>query len=262
MTLIQSKENPQLKMLAKLATSVRERRDSGLTLLDGDHLIAAYARSSGTANVLAISETALTRTHQKALFERCPAHVRLVLADRLLSAISPVATASGMVAAIQVPAPGAWPELAETCLLLEDIQDPGNLGSMLRTAAAAGLRHVALSGACASAWAPKTVRAGMGAHFSLDLHENADLVALAGAFSGKIAATEPRAKMTLFSSDLRGPVAWLFGNEGAGLSPELSRCASERLAIPMPGQVESLNVAGAVAVCLFEQVRQKAQQPQ
>ena len=254
---IQSRDNHLLKMLAKLATSVRERRDSGLTLLDGDHLIEAYAKSGGTANVLAISETALTRAHQKALFECCPAQTRLVLADWLLGAISPVATASGMVAAIPVPKPGPWPELAETCLLLEDIQDPGNLGSMLRTAAAAGLRHVALSDGCASAWAPKTLRAGMGAHFRINLHENADLVALASAFPGKVAATGPRSKTTLYASDLRGPVAWLFGNEGAGLSSALSRCAGERLAIPMPGEIESLNVAGAVAVCLFEQVRQK-----
>lgn len=255
---IQSKDNPQLKMLAKLATSVRERRDSGLTLLDGDHLIAAYAESGGTADVIAISETALTRAHQRDLFDRCPARVRLVVADRLLGSISPVATASGMVAAIPVPAPEHWPKPAETCLLLEDIQDPGNLGSMLRTAAAAGLRHVALSGGCASAWAPKTVRAGMGAHFRLHLHEDADLVALASTFCGKVAATEPKAKTTLYTADLRAPVAWLFGNEGAGLSPELSRHASERLAIPMPGRIESLNVAGAVAICLFEQVRQKA----
>jgi len=256
---IQSRDNPQLKMLTKLATSIRERRDSGLTLLDGDHLVEAYADCGGTANVVAISETALARTHQKALFERCPAQARLILADRLLDAVSPVATASGMIAAIPVPESGPWPALAETCLLLEDIQDPGNLGSMLRTAAAAGLRHVALSKGCASAWSPKTIRAGMGAHFRLHLHENANLVALAGAFQGKVAATEPKAEKTLYATDLCVPVAWLFGNEGAGLSPELSRCAGERLAIPMPGQVESLNVAGAVAVCLFEQVRQNSQ---
>jgi TrmH family RNA methyltransferase len=99
----------------------------------------------------------------------------------------------------------------------------------------------------------------MGAHFRLHLHENADLVGLASTFSGKVAATEPRAETSLYAADLRGPVAWLFGNEGAGLSPELSRCAGECLAIPMPGRIESLNVAGAVAICLFEQVRQKAQ---
>jgi len=255
---IESRDNPQLKMLARLSASGRERRNSGLTLLDGDHLVEAYAESGGTASILAISESALRRTHQKDLFERSPAQVRLVLADYLLGAVSPVATASGIVAAIMVPQPGPWPELAETCLLLEDIQDPGNLGSILRTAAAAGLRHVALSNGCASAWAPKTIRAGMGAHFRLHLHEKADLVALAGAFSGKVMATEPSAETMLYATDLRDPVAWLFGNEGAGLSPALSRCAGECLAIPMPGQVESLNVAAAVAVCLFEQVRQKS----
>jgi TrmH family RNA methyltransferase len=233
---IQSKDNPQLKMLAKLAASVRARKDSGLTLLDGDHLVEAYIESGGKANVIAISETALTRPRQKALFERCPAHARLILADRLLGAVSPVETASGMIAAIPVPAPGPWPELAETCLLLEDIQDPGNLGSMLRIAAAAGLRHVALSKGCASAWAPKTIRAGMGAHFLLNLHENADLVALVEAFSGKVAATEPKAGTTLYATDLRTPVAWLFGNEGAGLSPALSPVCQRPPCNPDAGQ--------------------------
>ncbi len=256
---ILSRENPQLKILAKLATSIRERRNTGLTLLDGDHLIAAYAESGGIADILAIGETALTRPQQKALFERCPSRTQLVLGDRLLESISQVASASGIVAAIPIPEPGPWPELAETCLLLEGIQDPGNLGTVLRTAVAAGLRHVALSGGCAAAWAPKTIRAGMGAHFRVHLHENADLVSLACKFSGKVVATEPRAERKLYASDLRGPIAWLFGNEGAGLTPALSRCASDHLAIPMPGEAESLNVAGAVAVCLFEQVRQKTQ---
>jgi TrmH family RNA methyltransferase len=143
------------------------------------------------------------------------------------------------------------------CLLLENIQDPGNLGSILRTAVAAGTRQIFLSGSSVFAWAPKVVRAGMGAHFFLSIYESVDLAAIARAFPGRIVATAPRATTSLYDLDLRGEVGWLFGNEGAGLSPEAKGMSAVQVRIPMPGQAESMNVAAAAAICLFEQVRQR-----
>ncbi|MCX7893875.1 MAG: RNA methyltransferase [Burkholderiales bacterium] len=144
------------------------------------------------------------------------------------------------------------------CLLLEEIQDAGNLGSILRTAAAAGVREVYLSKGSVFAWSPRVLRAGQGAHFSLAIREGAALAEVAAAFRGTVVATCPDAPESLFALDLGPAVAWIFGNEGAGISPALAARATRRAHIPMPGGAESLNVAAAAAVCLFEAVRQRS----
>jgi len=140
-------------------------------------------------------------------------------------------------------------------VLLEDIQDPGNLGALLRTAAAAGVEQAYLSTACADAWSPKALRGGQGAHFRLGVQERADLVAVARRFP--VHAAVLGARESLFDLDLRGTAGFAFGNEGAGLSEALRAC-TRPFSIPMSGQVESLNVAAAAAVCLFERVRQRS----
>jgi TrmH family RNA methyltransferase len=143
-------------------------------------------------------------------------------------------------------------------LLLEGIQDPGNLGSILRSAAAAGCDAVFLSPACADAWSPKVMRAAMGGHFALHIYEQQNLPDIAKQFSGKVLATSLQAAHSLYDCDMAGAVALMVGNEGAGLTNNLLVCATERVSIPMPGKVESLNVAAATAICLFEAARQRA----
>jgi TrmH family RNA methyltransferase len=140
--------------------------------------------------------------------------------------------------------------------MLEALQDPGNLGSILRSAAAAGIARVLLSPDSVQAWSPRVLRAGMGAHFMLHIHENVDLLGAARDFGGRVVVTSGRAGRSLFDADLRGAVALVFGNEGAGVSARLAAAAHEAVAIPMPGAAESLNVAAAAAICLFERVRQ------
>jgi TrmH family RNA methyltransferase len=115
---------------------------------------------------------------------------------------------------------------------------------------------VYLSNGCADAWSPKTLRAAMGAHFLVRVHEGANLAEIARAFRGKVIASILGAKKSLYQMRLTGPVAFLFGNEGAGLTDELLEAAHERITIPMPGGAESLNAAAAAAVCFFERVRQ------
>ena len=254
--LIRSRDNAQVKRLLRLATSSRERRQTGTTILDGPHLVEAYARSGGTAEVLAVSETAHAVPQLRRLFDESPARTRLLLADGLITKISQVVTSSGVLAVVRTPGAEALPESVGTCIVLEGIQDPGNLGSILRSAVAAGVAHVFLSAGSVFAWAPKVVRAGQGAHFFLSIHENVPLAEVARRAQGKVVATQPRARGSLFEADLRGPVAWLFGNEAAGLSGEAGSLATEQVRIPMPGKAESLNVAAAAAICLFEQIRQ------
>ena len=254
---IRSRDNPRFKALRALAASTRERRKAGLALLDGAHLIAAHHASGGVPEQLILSESGLADAEAAQLAADASAHGTLVLADALFNDLAQVATPTGIVALIRTPKAGPLPSRIERCVMLENIQDAGNLGSILRSTAAAGIASVLLSQGCAFPWSSKVLRAGMGAHFSLDLYDNADLAAAVHRLAGRLICTSGHARKSLYQADLRGPLAWVFGNEGSGVSPALYAAAAERLHIPMPGKTESLNVAAAAAICLFEQVRQR-----
>jgi RNA methyltransferase, TrmH family len=254
---IESRDNAQVKALVKLASSAAERRRTGTTLIEGERLVGAYRDSGGTAEMIAVGESAYARPEMRKLVDAAPARAKLLLSDRVVEKISQVVTASGLVAVVKAPRPPDVPKEIGNAILIENLQDPGNLGSILRSAAAAGVRDVFLSPGSVFAWSPKTVRAGMGAHFFLSIYEEADLVDVARRCRGRVIATEPRAKASLYETELDADVAWLFGNEGAGLSDVAKAIATDWVRIPMPGSSESLNVAAAAAICLFEQVRQR-----
>jgi len=254
---IKSRENPWFRALAALASSSRERRLQGRAILDGPHLIAAWRAAGSVAEAVVASEAGCARPESRELLDNVPARTRVVLPDRLFDALAQVATPTGILAVIATPAPAALPAEIGDAIMLEGLQDAGNLGSILRTAAAAGVRQIFLSPGSAFAWSPKVLRAGMGAHFALTIHEHVDLEALADRCCGRLVATDAHGGRPLDSADLAGPVAWIFGNEGAGVSASLAGRATDRVHIPMPGAAESLNVAAAAAVCLFEQVRQR-----
>jgi RNA methyltransferase, TrmH family len=256
---IRSRSNPAVKALLKLSGSSRERRRTGTTLLEGERLVRAYGESGRRAETIIASESALAEPATRAFVEHFAARERLALADGVFATISQLASAAGVAAVIRTPEPGPSAKPVSGCLLLENIQDPGNLGSILRTAVAAGTRQIYLSRESVFAWSPKVVRAGMGAHFFLSIYDGVDLAEVARSFAGRIVATAPRAATSLYELDLKGDVAWLFGNEGAGLSSEAKGLATTQVRIPMPGQAESLNVAAAAAICLFEQIRQRGQ---
>jgi len=254
---ISSKDNLFYKELGKLAVSARQRGKTGQTLLDGAHLLAAYLASSMQPLHLIVTEAALRDPEVKSLLEKSPDVPLTQLDDVLFAELSELKTPSGILALIAVPQPDPDPQNSCFCLLLENIQDPGNLGSMLRSAAAAGCDAVFMSKGCADAWSPKVLRASMGGHFVLKLHENADLLSVAKIFPGTIFAASLSAISSLYNSYLSGTLAFAIGNEGAGLTPELLSMASP-VTIPMPGKVESLNAAAAAAICLFEAVRQRS----
>lgn len=256
MKAVRSRENAQYKALRRLVDSSRERRKSGLSVLDGPHLVSVYAERVGVPEQVVLSASGLASPEIESLVTRLGSSRALVLSDALFNDISPVVSPTGIVAIVKTPRPTGLPTRIDPCVMLEDLQDPGNLGSILRTAAATGMKQVFLSRTTVHAWSPRVLRAGMGAHFMLELYERVDLAAVVDAFPGKVIAANASAKDSLFEIDLSGPVAFLFGNEGGGLSAALRRKAHAEVAIPMAGDTESINVAAAVAVCLFERVRQ------
>lgn len=254
---ISSRSNAMFKSLRLLAHSGRERRKQGRTILDGVHLAETYFARVGVPSMLAVSESGLGRPEIRRFVERCPAPETMLFSDALFAELSPVDTPTGLLVAVDIPPPPLVRRIEGSCIVLDRIQDSGNVGSMLRSAAAAAVSSVLLTAGCASVWSPKVLRAAMGAHFSLLLIENADAYQLLSAYSGRIVATQPDAEEELFKADLQGPVAWLFGNEGSGLSPALVTIATSAVRIPMAAASESLNVAAAAAICLFEQLRQR-----
>jgi len=253
---ITSTANPHYQALRKLVQSSQERRKTGLSVLDGVHLAAAYREHVGLPRRIAVSRSGLGNAEVQALLDGMKGVEIFALGDALFGGLSSVATPTGMLTVVDTPSPRSLPQEMEACVMLDDLQDPGNLGSILRSCAAAGVRHVLLSKGSVQAWSPRVLRAGMGAHFMLSIYEQTDLRAAARDFPGRLIATGPLAPRTLFDTDLTGSLGFLFGNEGAGLSAGLLAAADSLVSIPMPGKSESLNVAAAAAVCLFERVRQ------
>jgi len=253
---ITSRDNPRLKEAVRLIASSRERRKAGRCVLEGEHVVAAYCRRHGAAETLLIAETALDRPAIRALQATVPAARTLIVTPSAWAEFSQLPAAVGALAVVETPT-SRFERAADFCVLLEDIQDPGNAGSILRSAAAAGVAQVFLSPQCVFAWSPKVLRAAQGAHFHLEIYEDVDLPAWAKSYRGSVAAAVAAGGKLLYAADLTGPLALAIGNEGAGLSAALRAAASFQVTIPMPGDFESLNAAAAAAICLFECVRQR-----
>lgn len=253
-----SRDNPLFKRLRALAGSSQARKKEGLSLLDGAHLVGAYMAARGAPTILAVGESALLRPEMARMVAAADvAAVRMP--DSLIDSISGVMHGAGIVAAVPTPRESVPDAINGDCLLLEHLQDPGNLGSLLRSAAAAGVQQVFCSAHTVYAWSPKVLRAGQGAHFSLRIFEGCDLEQVALRLQAPLVATSSHSGQSLFAADLRGTIAWVFGNEGAGVSPAMLARAARQIAIPMQAHSESLNVAAAAAVCLFETLRQRTQ---
>lgn len=249
---ISSRANPLFRHARHLADSAKARRSHRQTLLDGEHLIESYLAHGHRPVAVFVASGAEGRF--AGLLARAGGEV-VSLSGPLLKELSPVEAPTGVLALVAVPPPAK--ARGGAALLLEGIQDPGNLGSLLRSARAAGVDEVYLSPGCADLWSPRVLRAAMGAHFGLALFERTELGAVIGARPAPTFAAVGRGGDLPYGTELGGPVGLLLGNEGGGLSPGLLELAGGRLSIPMAPGVESLNVAAAGAVLLFEHARQR-----
>jgi len=250
---ISSAANAALKELRRLAQDGTAYRQQGRVWLEGDHLCRA-ALARGVAPALAVFSESLWR-------EAAPEWSRLagkqvVVQDALFASISALESPARLGFVLDLPAP---PELqaAEPSVILDRLQDAGNVGAILRCAAAFGFSQVLALKGCAGLWSPKVLRAGMGAHFGLRLIEGLDAGAL-DALAVPVVATSSHAGEWLHHAALPWPCAWALGHEGQGLSPEVAARARLAVRIVQPGGEESLNVAAAAAICLHASAAARA----
>jgi len=252
LTFVTSRDNPLLVRLRKLARHPGEYRKLGQVLLEGEHLCQAWVARGGAPALQALfSESAWQQGAYLPLAEAAAATV--VVADATMAELSSLDTPAAAAFVVPLPASPAIRGDAPS-VVLDRVQDAGNVGSILRSAAAFGFSQVIALEGTASLWSPKVLRAGMGAHFALDLIENRQVDALA-ALTLPLIGTGSHAEESVADAVLDWPCAWVFGNEGAGASAAVQQRCARVLRIPQPGGEESLNVGAAAAICLWESAR-------
>jgi len=253
--MITSSQNPKLKLVRALMGRPKERREANAFVVEGVRLIEEAIKAGWTFQFVLYSD---------GLNERGQDLLKVLIAHRvevdevagdLLQKLSDTETPQGILAVLEftdLPIPDSL----NFILIPDQIRDPGNLGTLIRTAAAAGAQAIFLPDETADAFAPKVVRAGMGAHFCLPIHvltwdeirENTkDLQVYLADMDGQ----------PCWESDLRKPLALIVGSEAEGASEEGRKLATQKICLPMAGNVESLNAGVAGSVLMFEIVRQR-----
>ncbi|AMM26183.1 TrmH family RNA methyltransferase [Variovorax sp. PAMC 28711] len=242
---VSSRDNPLLKDLRKLAQDPGAYRKLGRLWLEGDHLCRA-ALARGVRPAIGVFSASFWPV---APAQWTQAAVKtIVIDDALLAALSGLESPAPMGFVLDLP---PRPELLTDAatVVLDRLQDAGNVGSILRSASSFGFTQVVALKGTAALWAPKVLRAGMGAHFGLRLIEGVGAEVLDG-LAVPMVATSSHHGEWLHQTRLPHPCAWLMGHEGQGVSPELEARARHRIRIAQPGGEESLNVAAAAAICL------------
>jgi TrmH family RNA methyltransferase len=251
---ISSRDNPLLVRLRKLAQDGTSYRKLGQVWVEGEHLCAALVQRGGPALQAVVSESGWSQRRLRQLATHAAKVV--LLPDALFAGISGLESPAALGFVLDLPGDVQLLPRAAS-VVLDRLQDAGNVGSILRSASAFGVTQVLALKGTAALWSPKVLRAGMGAHFALRLLEGLDEAALA-ALQVPLVATSSHARHEVSRAALPQPCAWVLGHEGQGVGDSLlARCALQ-VRIPQPGGEESLNVAAAAAVCLYESARQHA----
>ena len=264
--LIVSLSNPIVKRL-RLLQERRGRTQQGLFLVEGVRLVEEALESGAQPDTVLVAPAMLSATARgRALLQRL-LHQRglpppLEVTPAVLRHVADTETPAGIVVALPLGPAHALADLprrAGLALVLDGVQDPGNAGTILRTAAAAGVDAVVALAGCVDLYAPKVVRAGMGAHFRLALAVDVDPTTLPSwlASRGQALLADASAAQSIYDADLRGPATLIVGSEAHGAVRTEELPELRRVAIPMPGAMESLNVAVATAIILFEVLRQR-----
>lgn len=255
MTVIRARDNSRVRRWQRLARDAGIRRAENRTLIEGVHLVEEYLASGREPAALIAAEAHARSAEFASLLKRCRVPPVLV-SNSVFAAIANADSPAGIAAEIEIPARGPLLPESDCCALLDGVQDAGNVGTIMRSAAAFGVTDVVLGPGCADPWSPKVLRAGMGAHFRLRLGVSKDLAADLESFGGIAACALPRGGVSVAEADLTERIAWILGSEGGGVSEQLAARARLKVSIPMPGAAESLNVAIAAAILFYERSRQ------
>ncbi len=254
--MITSADNARVREVIRLNTKAKERREQRSFVCEGKKLF--LETPAELRKMVFVSES--FEKEEEAFLKNCAYEV---VSDRVFRKMCDTQTPQGILTIAGMPEysrdelirPRGGSNNGVKILLLEDVQDPGNVGTILRTAEAAGVSGVFLSMKCADPFQPKVIRATMGSVFRVPFREEPDLVETAEWLKRqhvRLLAAELRASKEYHIISKNGKRAWILGNEGNGISEKLLACADERIHIPMFGKVESLNVAIAAAILLFD----------
>lgn len=254
--LIQSKDNPRFRSALELVQSSRERRKRAQTFIEGIHLCRSFLERGSMPIQVYATQASLEHPEVASLWQASNADAML-LSPALFRELSQVEHGPAIAYVIETPRIELPEFVASASVYLDRVQDPGNVGAILRCCAAAGIRNLFTSAGSAFCWSPKVLRSAMGAHFLVDIYEGVEWSVLRSRLRLRSLATAAGTADSLWQTDLREPCIWLFGNEGAGLDPAIRATVEHWVTIPMQAAVESLNVASAAAICLFEQRRQQ-----
>lgn len=250
---VTSLRNPAVAAARALQTK-RGRDESGLFLCEGEHMVAEAAQNApGQIHAIFVEEGREGR--YAALLSAAPENVRYIVPKYILAAISQVKAPQGIAAAVCNPEPAALRTLGERVVLLENVQDPGNVGTILRTADAAGFFGCVLTPGCADPFSPKALRATMGSVFRVPCAQAASVPEAAEELKREgyaVIAAALNGENFYKREQLPPKVCVMIGNEGEGLTPAAMECASHRFALPMQRGAESLNAAVAAAVFMYE----------
>lgn len=252
-----SLQNPKVKLARSLAQS-KGRKEAGLFLVEGTKLLSE-ALSWGHRPAMTFASAAWWQAHGDDAPFAALSGERYEVSDAVLSAIATTETPDPVVAALPLPhaAEAALPPGA-LVVIAHRLQDPGNLGTIIRSADAAGAAAVVLTEQTVDAYAPKVVRATMGSLFHLPVLKTTLAAFAAQQPELPIYAMTLDGAESVYAFDYRAGAAFLIGTEGTGLSAEDVAFARHRVKIPIPGHAESLNAAMAATVCLFEAARQRS----
>ncbi len=252
-TAVTSRDNSLLVKVRKLAQDPAAYRKLGEFWLEGDHLgSACVARGVVPAHCI-VTEEAWAQTDWRALAERAT-KVAVVPASlfKSISGLESPAQIGFLVVHLAQPAVQA----GVRTVVLDRLQDAGNVGTILRSASAMGVQQVVALKGTAALWSPKVLRAAMGAHFGLHLVESVDSSVLSQ-LAVPLLATSSHTSDTVMGVNLPDPCAWIMGHEGQGVDAAILARCDRLLTIPQPGGEESLNVAAAASICLYESMRQR-----
>lgn len=243
--LITARDNPLLKELRKLSQDGSAYRKLGRCWIEGDHLARAALHRGVKPAVAVLAESAWATLGGEF---GAVARRTVLLPDELFDGISGLGSPAKLGLVLDLPVEAAV-QPGEASVILDRVQDAGNVGSILRSAAAFGFRQVIALKGTAALWSPKVLRAGMGAHFALHLVESVEPGALQDLGLPLLVTSSHQGEL-LHEASLPWPCAWVLGHEGQGVGPELMARAALSVRIAQPGGEESLNVAAAAAICL------------